>query len=80
MRPRKSDIDGELETALEAPGFALQLLLMAFDGRRGFTLAYGRRLFVELAAAYFGEDACLFAGAFETSQRDVEGLVLSNLD
>ncbi len=41
----------DLETALEAPGFALQLLLMAFDGRGGFALAYRRRLLVELAAA-----------------------------
>lgn len=69
-----------LETALEAPGFALQLLLVALDRSGGLTLAHGRRLFVELAASDFGEDACFFTGPFETSQRDVEGLVLSNLD
>ncbi len=69
-----------LETALEAPGFALQLLLMAFDRGGGFALADRRRLFVELAAAYFGQNACFFAGSFETSQRDVERFVLSDFD
>ena len=71
---------GGSETALEAPGFALQLFLMAFDRGRGLALADRRRLFVELAATYFGQNACFFAGSFETSQRDVERFVLSDFD
>src|ERR1700722_16188728 len=53
---------------------------MALHRCGGLALAFLRRLFVELALAGFGQDAGLFAGAFETAQRELERLVLAPFD
>src|ERR1700679_2272095 len=53
---------------------------MALHRRGGLALAFLRRLFVELALAGFGQDSGLFAGAFETAQRELERLVLAHFD
>jgi N6-L-threonylcarbamoyladenine synthase len=46
---------------------------------RSLALADGSRLFVELAAPYLRQHACLLAGALEASQGDVEGFVFFDL-
>jgi len=53
---------------------------MPFYRRGSFTLAYGRRLLIKLAAPYFGQNAGFFAGSFKTSQCDVEGFIFSYFD
>ncbi len=53
---------------------------MTLDGRCGLALAHPGGLFVELAAADFGEYAGFLAGALEAAQGDVEGLVLFEFD
>jgi len=44
---------------------ASNLLEVALDRGRGLALANGGGFFVELAAAYLGQDASLLAGALE---------------
>src|SRR3990172_1877020 len=51
------------------------LLVLAFLGGGGLALAHGGRLFVKLAAAYFSENAGLFARTAKTAQRYLERLV-----
>ena len=48
---------------------------MALDGGGGLALALGRGLLVELACAQFGEEASLFDGALEATDRDFKRLV-----
>lgn len=52
---------------------------MALDGRSLLALAFLGRLFVELAAARFGNHTRLFAGALEAAQRILEGFVFLDL-
>jgi len=67
-----------LVQALAAALLALHFLGVALDGGGGLALALGGGLFVELAAANFGQNAGFFAGALEATQGYVDGLVLFN--
>src|ERR1700742_1990665 len=53
---------------------------MALHRRGGLALAFLRGLFVELALTRFGQNAGLFAGALETTQCELERLVLAYFD
>jgi len=55
-----------------------QAAQMALDGSSALALALLGRLLIELALARFSEHAGLFAGTLETTQCDLERLVLAN--
>ena len=59
---------------------ALHFLGVTLNGGSSLALTLGGRLLVEFAAADFGQDTGLFAGALETTQGYVEGFVLFNFD
>jgi len=71
---------GRLKWSIPAAIFALQLLVVALDRGGLLTLALGGGLFVELPTAYLGEDARLFARAFETAKGDFERFVFLDAD
>ncbi len=54
---------------------AANALVVALDGSCSFTLAFGGRLFIELARAQFGEKTCFFDGALEATNRYFERLI-----
>src|SRR3990172_4226213 len=58
--------------AHSAHAHADALLVLTFLGGGGLALAHRGRLFVELAAAYFSENAGLFARTAKTAQRYLE--------
>src|ERR1700761_6419559 len=59
---------------------AANALVVALDGRGLLALAFGGRLFVELARAQFGQQTQLFDGALEAAQGHVERLVFLDTD
>jgi len=59
--------------------FAKHLLRVALHRCGLLAFAFLGGLFVELTAADFRQDAGLFAGAFEATQGNFEGLVFASL-
>ena len=53
---------------------------MPLDRRRFFALAFLGGLFIEFAAAKFGQDARLFTGTFEATQGSVKILIFLDTD
>mgnify|MGYP001825694909 CR=1 FL=1 len=68
---------GKLVEAGAAGVFARDFLGVAFNSGRLLAFAFLGRFFVELAAADFGQDTRLFAGALEAAQGDFERLVFA---
>jgi hypothetical protein len=61
---------------LELAGFALELLGVALDCRRGLALPRPCGFLIVFAAPNLGQHAGLFTGALKAAQGYVEGLVL----
>lgn len=79
MRYVKCATDNSVQTLATAL-FALHFLGVTLHCCGRFALTLSGRLFVEFAAAHFGQNTGLFAGALETTQSYVEGFVLFNFD
>lgn len=79
MRGVKCATDNSVQ-ALATALFALHFLGVTLHCGGSFALTLSGRLFVEFAAAHFGQNTGLFAGALETTQSYVEGFVLFNFD
>ena len=79
----KAAIYGQLAKSLaryKVTLLALHFLGVTLHCSGSLALTLSGRLFVEFAAAHFGQNTGLFAGALETTQSYVEGFVLFNFD
>src|SRR6201996_249626 len=81
-RSRGNELESSAKLSVELLGqlHAANALVVALDGRGLLALAFGGRLFVELAGAQFGQQTQLFDGALEAAQGHVERLVFLDTD